>query len=131
MNNEQLDALMAGIAQDAGATLAIYPRPGTSARRIILRETRDHHGTQFEFAQIEDDGTPRVVGHDTGLPVTEFFGTWISAYDLQYAVPAECVARLLASLGASQDDDVLAALRAWHQQLGHYYLSHIGNTAVR
>jgi hypothetical protein len=32
----------------------------------------------FEAAQMEDDGTLRVVGHDTGPGVSDFFGTAIT-----------------------------------------------------
>jgi hypothetical protein len=46
-----------------------------------LRDTRNERGTQFEAAQIDDDGTLRVTGHHTGPGVSEFFGAAITSYD--------------------------------------------------
>jgi hypothetical protein len=63
---DELDRTMAAIAAQTGAVLHTYPRPGRAVRRVVLRDIRDDRGTQFEAAQMEDDGTLRVVGHDTG-----------------------------------------------------------------
>src|SRR5215472_8829962 len=68
----QLDLRMAEIAQATGAVLHVYPRPGRAVRRVILRDFSDDRGTRSEAAQIEDDGTLRIVGHDTGRRVSEF-----------------------------------------------------------
>jgi len=54
---DTLDQTMAAIAAQTGATLHTYPRPARAVRRVVLRDTRDERGTQFEAAQIEDDGT--------------------------------------------------------------------------
>ena len=70
----QLDLRMAEIARGAGAVLRTCPRPGRAVRRVILRDSCDGKGTRFEAAQIGDDGTLRMVGHDTGLRVSEFWG---------------------------------------------------------
>jgi hypothetical protein len=72
---DELDQAMASIAEQTGATLHTYPRPGRPVRRVVLRDTRDDRGAQFEAAQMEDDGALRIVGHDTGAPVSDFFGT--------------------------------------------------------
>jgi hypothetical protein len=72
---DKLDQAMAAIAEQTGATLHIYPRPGHAVRRLVLRDTHDDQGTQFEAAQTEDDGILRVAGHDTGPRVSDFFGT--------------------------------------------------------
>ena len=77
----QLDSRMAEIAQSTGATLHTYPRHGRAVRRVILRDLRDDSGTRFEAAQIEDDGTLRIVGHDTGRRVSEFWGAPITSYE--------------------------------------------------
>jgi hypothetical protein len=63
---DELDQTMAAIAAQTGAVLHTYPRPGRAVRRVVLRDIRGDRGTQFEAAQMEDDGTLRVVGHDTG-----------------------------------------------------------------
>ena len=76
----RLDETMAQIANQTGATLHIYPHPGRAARRVVLRDTRDDRGTQFEAAQLDDDGTLCVTGHHTGPGVSEFFGDAITSY---------------------------------------------------
>lgn len=113
---EPLDAVLADIARETGATVSAYPRPGQATERILLRKSRDQRGTQFEFAQIEDDGTLRIVGHDTGPQVSEAFGADITSYEWQYVLTPGKVGRLLATLGGHEDDDVLAALRTYYDQ---------------
>jgi hypothetical protein len=71
---DKLDQDMAEIASETGATERAYPRPGRAVRRVILRDVRDGGGTRSETAQIEDDGTLRIIGHDIGPRVSEFFG---------------------------------------------------------
>jgi hypothetical protein len=48
---------------------------------------------------MEDDGTLRVAGHDTGTRVSDFFGTAITSYEWVYVVPSERVNALLQALG--------------------------------
>jgi hypothetical protein len=74
---DELDQTMAAIAAQTGAVLHTYPRPGRAVRRVVLRDIRGDRGTQFEAAQMEDDGTLRVVGHDTGPGVSDVFGAAI------------------------------------------------------
>ena len=116
---EQLDQDLAELARAAGGTLHIYPRPGQAVRRVILRDLQTDGGAQFEAAQLEDDGTLRITGHDTGQGVSDFFGDDITSYEWVYVVPPDRVQALLAALGASDaEDDVLTALAAYHEQHG-------------
>ena len=115
---DKVDQVMAQIASETGATVHAYPRPGRAVRRIILRDSRDGGGTRLETAQIEDDGTLRITGHDTGSRVTEFFGTAITSYEWVYLVAPARVDALLRLLGGAEDDDVLDALAAYYQQRG-------------
>jgi hypothetical protein len=112
-----LDQIMAQIASETGATVRAYPQPGRAVRRVILRDIRDGGVTRLETAQIEDDGTLRVIGHDTGPRVTEFFGTTISSYEWVDVVAPGKVDVLLRLLGGA-DGDVLDALAAYYQQHG-------------
>jgi len=112
----QLDSRMAEIAQATGAVLHAYPRPGRAVRRVILRDFSDDRGTRFEAAQIEDDGTLRIVGHDTGRRVSEFFGAPIASYEWVYVVRPERVGALHAGLAGEEGGDVLAALEAYYQR---------------
>lgn len=114
----KLDQTMAAIAEQTGATLHTYPRPGHAVRRIVLQDSHDDRGTQFEVAQIEDDGTLRVVGHDTGPRVSDFFGPAITSYEWVYVVDPGGVTALAQALGAGQADDVLDALACYYQQHG-------------
>ena len=114
----RLDETMRQIADQIGATLHIYQHPGLVARRVILRDTRNERGTQFEAAQIDDDGTLRVTGHHTGPGVSEFFGAAITSYDWAYVVAPERVGTLLTLLGGHAGDDVLDRLAAYHDQHG-------------
>ena len=116
--HRKLDQIMAQIASETGATVHAYPRPGRAVRRVILRDIRDSGGTRLETAQIEDDGTLRIIGHDTGPRVTEFFGTAITSYEWVYVVAPARVDALLRLLGGAEDDDVLDALAAYYQQHG-------------
>jgi hypothetical protein len=115
-HREHLDAILADIARETGATVSAYPRPGQATERILLRNTRDQRGTQFELAQFEDDGTLRIVGHDTGPQVSEAFGADITSYEWQYVLTPDRVGRLLAALGGHEGDDVLAALRSYYDE---------------
>ena len=112
----QLDSRMAEIAQSTGATLHTYPRPGRAVRRVILRDLRDDSGTRFEAAQIEDDGTLRIVGHDTGRRVSEFWGAPITSYEWVYVVGPERASVLRVRLTGEDGGDVLAALEAYYKQ---------------
>ena len=103
----RLDETMRQIAEQTGATLHIYQHPGPAARQVILRDTRNERGTQFEAAQIDDDGTLRVTGHHTGPGVSEFFGAAITSYDWAYVIAPERVETLLTLLGGHAGDDVL------------------------
>jgi hypothetical protein len=95
----RLDETMTQIADQTGATLHAYLQPGPAARHVVLRETRNERGTQFEAAQLEDDGTLRVTGHHTGPGVSEFFGDAITSYDWAYVIAPDRVATLLTLLG--------------------------------
>jgi hypothetical protein len=116
---DQVEQDLAEIARAAGGTLHMYPRPGRAVRRVILRDLRTDDGTQFEAAQLEDDGTLRITGHDTGSSVSDFFGDDITSYEWVYVVPPDRVQALLQALGKDGDkDDILAALATYHQQNG-------------
>ena len=115
---EQLDQAMAEIAREAGGTLHIYPRPGRAVREITLRDHRDDRGTQHEAARIEQDGTLRVTGHDTGPAVSEAFGEQITSCEWIYTVAPDRVGDLLRLLGAAGTGDVLTALAAYYEQTG-------------
>jgi hypothetical protein len=115
---DELDQTMAAIAAQTGAVLHTYPRPGRAVRRVVLRDIRDDRGTQFEAAQIEDDGTLRVVGHDTGPGVSAVFGAAITSYEWVYVVPSGRIGALARALGAEHRDDVLEALAGYYQQHG-------------
>jgi hypothetical protein len=114
----RLDETMRQIAEQTGATLHIHQDPGPVARRVILRDTCDERGTQFEAAQIDDDGTLRVTGHHTGPGVSEFFGAAITSYDWAYVIAPDRVGTLLTLLGGQPGDDVLDRLAAYHEQHG-------------
>ena len=116
--SDELDQIMASIADETGAILHNYPRPGRAVRHIILRDTRDNRGRRFEAAQIEDDGTLRITGHDTGPRVSEFFGTAITSYEWVYVIAPVRIGTLLRLLGGAEGDDVLHTLAAYHQQHG-------------
>jgi hypothetical protein len=109
---------MRQIAEQTGATLHTYQHPGPAARRVILRDTRNEGGTQFEAAQIDGDGTLRVTGHHTGPGVSEFFGAAITSYDWAYMIAPDRVGALLTLLGGHAGDDVLDRLTAYHGQHG-------------
>jgi hypothetical protein len=96
----RLDETMTQIAHQSGATLHVYHHPGRAARRVVLRDTRDDRGSQFESAQLEDDGTLRVTGHHTGPGVSEFFGDAITSYDWAYVIAPNRVGTLFTLLAA-------------------------------
>ena len=115
----RLDETMRQIAEQTGATLHIYQHPGPAARRVILRDTRNERGTQFEAAQIDDDdGTLRVTGHHTGPGVSEFFGDAITSYDWAYVIAPDRVGTLFTLLGGRAGGDVLDLLATYHDQHG-------------
>jgi hypothetical protein len=106
------------VASEIGATVHAYPRLGRAIRRVILRDIRDSGDTRLETAQIEDDGTLRIIGHDTGPRVSEFFGTAITSYEWVYVVAPPKVDALHRLLGGAEDDDALEALATYYQQHG-------------
>ena len=106
-----------GTQQTASATRACPP-PGRAVRRVLLRDTSDEGGTQFETAQIEEDGTLRVIGHDQGAGVTEFFGEGITSYEWVYTVAPDRVASLLVLAGGQPGQDPLDALAAYYDRTG-------------
>ena len=87
-------------------------------RHVVVRDIRGDQGTQVEAAQLEDDGTLRVVGHDTGPGVSAVFGAAITSYEWVYVVPSGRIGALARALGAEHDDDVLDALAGYYQQHG-------------
>jgi hypothetical protein len=109
---------MAEIAREAGRTLRVYPHPGRAVRQVVLRDTSGDHGAQFEAAQLEDDGTLRITGHDHGPGVSEVFGDEISSYEWVYLVAPGRAGNLLRLLGGQDGDDVLAILAAYYQRNG-------------
>lgn len=114
----RLDETMAQIAHQSGATLHAYHHPGRAARRVVLRDSRNDRGNQFEAAQLDDDGTLRVTGHHTGPGVSEFFGDAITSYDWAYVIAPDRVGTLLTLLGGQAGDDVLELLATYHAQHG-------------
>jgi hypothetical protein len=115
---DNLDQAVAAIAEESGAALHACPRVGQAVRRVVLRDERDERGTRFEAAQVDDDGALRVVGHDTGSGVSDYFGTAISSYEWVYVVPSSRVGALARVVGAERGDDVLDALASYYQQNG-------------
>jgi hypothetical protein len=114
----RLDETMTQIAGQTGATLHVYQHPGRAARRVVLRDARDDRGTQFEAAQLDDDGILRVTGRPTGPGVSEFFGDAITSYDWAYVIAPDRVGTLLTVLGAQDGDDLLDLLATYHDQHG-------------
>jgi hypothetical protein len=114
----RLDETMAQIAHQTGATLHVYHHPGRPTRRVVLRDTRNDHGTQFEAAQLDDDGTLRVTGRHTGPGVSEFFGDTITSYDWAYVIAPDRVGTLFTLLGDHAGNDVLNLLATYHDQHG-------------
>ena len=114
----RLNETMTQIVGQTGATLHVYHHPGRAARRVVLRDTGNDRGTQFEAAQLHDDGTLRVTGHHTGPGVSEFFGDAISSYDWVYVIAPDRVGTLFTLLGGQAGDDVLDLLATYHDQHG-------------
>jgi hypothetical protein len=114
----KLDETMAHIAHQTGATLHVYHHPGRVARRVVLRDTQNDRGTQFEAAQLEDDGTLRVTCHHAGPGVSEFFGDSITSYDWAYVIAPDRVGTLFTLLGGQAGDDVLDLLATYRDQHG-------------
>ena len=114
----RLDETMTQIAGQTGATLHVYHHPGHAARRVVLRDTRNDRGTQFEAAHLDDDGTLHVTGHHTGSGVSEFFGNAITSYDGAYVIAPDRVGTLFTLLGGHAGDDVLDLLATYHDQHG-------------
>ena len=127
---DKLDQAMAAIAAETGATLHAYPRPGHAVRSVVLRDIRDERGTRFEAAQMEDDGTLRVAGRDTGPGVSDFSGTTITSYDWVYVVPSGRVGALVQALGAEHGDDVLDALAVCYRQHGGRISELLGSPGI-
>ena len=114
----RLDETMTQIAVQTDATLHVYHHPGRAARRVILRDGRNDRGTQFEAAQLDDDGTLHVTGHHTGPGVSEFFGDAITSYDWAYVIAPDRVGSLFTLLGGQAGGDVLGLLATYHDQHG-------------
>jgi hypothetical protein len=114
----RLDETMTQIAHQTGATLHVYHHPGRAARRVVLRDARNDRGTQFEAAQLDDDGTLLVTGHHTGPGVSEFFGDAITSYDWAYVIAPDRVGTLFTLLDGHAGDDVLDLLAIYHDQHG-------------
>lgn len=112
----ELDRFLDEIAHATGGTVHSYPRPGRAVRSVVLRDICDDNGSQHEAAQLEDDGTLRVAGHDQGPTVTEFFGDGITSYEWVYVIAPDKVSALVRVLGGHGGDDALALLAAYHQQ---------------
>ena len=127
---DQLHQTLTQIADDTGATLHAYPRPGPAVRRVVLRDTRDARGTQLETAQIEADGTLRIIGHDQGPGVTEFFGPGITSYEWIYTVQPDRVASLNALAGGLPGDDPLGTLAAHYNESGGHISDLLANPQV-
>jgi len=104
------------LARDTGATTYGHPRPRRAVQRLVLRDARGERGTQFEVAQIEEDGTLRVIGHDEGPGVTEFFGAGTTSYEWIYTVPPDRVDDLATLAGRRPGQDALYALAAYYQR---------------
>jgi hypothetical protein len=115
---ERVREILAEVTEQAGGTLHVYPRPGRAVRRVVLRDTRDDKGWQFEAAQVEDDGTLRITGHDQGPGVSEVFGAGITSYEWAWVVAPDRVEVLLRHIGGGDGADVLGVLAAWHEQTG-------------
>jgi hypothetical protein len=49
----RLDETMTHIAHQTGATLHAYHFPGHAARRVVLRDARNDHGTQLNSKTTE------------------------------------------------------------------------------
>jgi hypothetical protein len=95
------------------------PEPVDPASRRchdLLRDIQDDNGSQHEAAQLEDDGTLRVTGHDQGPGLTEFFGGGITSYEWVYVIAPDKVSALVRVLGGHDGDDALALLAAYHQR---------------
>lgn len=113
---EQFDQMIADIARQTGGTVHIYPRPGRAIRRVVLWDSRDDRGTQFEVVQLEDDGTVRIIGHDQGPRVSEIFGEDITSYEWVYVIAPDKVAALVALLGGKPGDDALGLLAGYYER---------------
>jgi hypothetical protein len=116
---ERVDATLEEVTAQTEAVLRRTPRPGQEVRRLVLRDSRDDQGSQYEVAVLEADGTLRVLGHDQGPRVSAAFGPAITSYEWVYAVPPSRVANLRRAMGGAGDDDVLGLLAAsYHQSQG-------------
>ena len=115
-DRNDLDEVMTAIPSESGAALSSYPRPGIAVRQIVLRDLENDRGTQLEIAQVETDGTRRIVGKDTGLQVTEHFGAGITCYEWVYIVPPEKIASLRRALAIQEGSDVLTAFAAYYDE---------------
>jgi hypothetical protein len=113
---ERMEEILAKVTGQVGGTLHAYPRPGRAVRRVVLRDVRDNKGGQFEAAQLEDDGTLRITGHDQGPGVSEVFGAGITSYEWVYVVAPDRVGVLLRHMGGGDGADVLEVPAAYHEQ---------------
>lgn len=111
----RIDAVLEEVAAQTGGVLHRAPRPGRAVRRLVLRDTSDDQGSQREVAVLEADGTLRILGHDQGPRVSDFFGPEITSYEWVYVVPPSRVGSLLRVMGGDGDDDVLALLAGCYE----------------
>lgn len=105
-----LEATLSRAVDAAGGELHAYPRRGVAVRRVILQEWTDGKSTQYQDAALEDDGTLRVSGRDTGPRVSEFWGSSITSYEWVYVVAPERVPALISALGGVTGADPLELL---------------------
>ena len=82
----------------------------------MLVDQVDEWGAMSEAAILEDDGTVRVLGHDRGTRVSQYFGQGITSYEWVYVVPPERVGNLVEALGGGGDHDVLDLLAAYFER---------------
>jgi hypothetical protein len=65
---------------------------------------------------LQEDGSVRIVGHDSGPGVSRFFGPDVTSYEWTYLVTADRVPALIEVLGGSPDADVLRLLVEYHRR---------------
>ena len=83
---------------------------------MVLRDTRDERGAQFEAAAIEDDAALRVTGHHT-VKANEFFGDAITSYDWAYVIAPDRVGTLFTLLGQAGNNFAVLYLVSLPSQL--------------
>jgi hypothetical protein len=116
-DRQRINETLTEIAQQVGGTIRAYPRPGEPVRRVVLHEVSNELGTQHEDAVLEADGTVRITGADCGPGVTDIFGPGITSYDWVYVIAPDRVPDLVAALGGTTADDVLALVAAYYNRV--------------